>query len=87
MPPTGSSAALRGTARTLVMPRGQSATVNSASRGPGLTGKPVTESYLRLCVPAQIPADLLGRPLPSRPSSTRARMVLMRRGGPRARQR
>jgi hypothetical protein len=40
------------------MPRDQSATVNSASRGPGLTGKPVTESYLSLCVRAQIPAQL-----------------------------
>jgi hypothetical protein len=38
------------------MPPGQSATVNAASQERGLTGKPVTESYLSLCVPAQIPA-------------------------------
>jgi len=45
-----------GTARTLAAPRGQSGTVNSASRGRGLTGKPVTESNLSLRAPAQIPA-------------------------------
>jgi hypothetical protein len=50
-----------GTARTSATPRGQSGTVNSASRGRGLTGKPVTESNLSLCVPAQVPADLDGR--------------------------
>ncbi len=38
------------------MPPGQSATVNAASQERGLTGKPVTESYLSLCVPAQISA-------------------------------
>jgi len=36
------------------MPRGQSGTVNFANRGRGLTGKPVTESNLSLCVPAQV---------------------------------
>jgi hypothetical protein len=35
---------------------GQPCAVNSASRGRGLTGKPVTESDPSLCVPAQIPA-------------------------------
>ena len=49
-------------ARQRLWPRhvGQPCTVNSASRGRGLTGKPVTESNLILCVPAQIPADLGG---------------------------
>ena len=55
LPRTGLSAA--GTARTLAAPRGQSGTVNSASRGRGLTGKPVTESNLSLRAPAQIPAQ------------------------------
>jgi hypothetical protein len=47
-------------ARQGLWPRhaGQPCTVNSASRGRGLMGKPVTESNLSLCVPAQIPADL-----------------------------
>jgi hypothetical protein len=48
----GQGRALRGTARTLATPRGQSGTVNSASRGRGLAGKLVTESNLSLCVPA-----------------------------------
>jgi len=38
------------------MPCGQSGTVNSASRGRGLTWKPVAESNLCLCAPAQVPA-------------------------------
>ena len=34
--------------------------MNSASRGRGLAGKPVTESNLSRCAPAQIPADMDG---------------------------
>ena len=45
-------------------PRGQSGTVNSASRGRGLMGKLVTESNLCLCVPAQIPGVLTPDPVP-----------------------
>ena len=60
----GQGRALRGTARTLATPRGQSGTVNSASRGRGLMGKLVTESNLCLCVPAQIPGVLTPDPVP-----------------------
>jgi len=59
------------------MPRGQSATVNSASRGPGLTGKPVTESYLSLCVRAQIRADTHGSRCLAEWLSARARLVIL----------
>ena len=56
LPRTGSSAA--GTARSLATPRSQAGTLKSASRGRGLTGKPLTESNLSLCTTAQIPAVL-----------------------------
>jgi hypothetical protein len=58
---TGSSATSTA-ARPQPWPRAQSVAVTFASRGRRLTGKPVTESNLRLRAPAQIPADLLGRP-------------------------
>ena len=60
------------------MLRGQSATVNSASRGPGLTGKPVTESYLSLCVPAQIPAAMRGNLVAQTTGSRRAELDVLR---------
>ena len=50
----------RGHGQDLGHAAGQSGTVNSASRGRGLTGKPVTESNLSLRVPARDPADMAG---------------------------
>ena len=63
-------------ARQGLWPRyaGQPCTVNSASRGRGLTGKPVTKSNLSLCVPAQIPADRRGQRLVQRDRNGRAEL-------------
>jgi hypothetical protein len=56
LPPTESSAA--GARQGLRPRRGQSGTVNSASRGHGLTGKPVTESNQSLRTAAHVAAQL-----------------------------
>jgi hypothetical protein len=50
--------------------------MNFASRGRGLMGKPVTESNLTLCVPAQIPAVLARNPLIARCAFTRPNRLM-----------